>query len=89
MRPLSSYGLLQTNDIIKYFENKQIDSVISSPYKRSVQTVQDIANKRQIEIKIYEDLRERKVSSGHIVDFSDFAYKQWMNRDFKFENGKQ
>lgn len=87
LRPLSSDGLLKTNDIIKYFDNKQIDSVISSPYKRAVQTVQGISNKRQIEIKIYEDLRERKISSGHINDFNDFAYKQWMNHDFKFENG--
>ena len=45
--------------------------MISSPYKRAIQTVQGIANTYHVSIEIEEDLRERLLSSEPVADFND------------------
>lgn len=58
-RPLSEKGLLDTQHVTRLLKDKHIDVVISSPYKRAMQTVQGIANTYNLSIQLEEDLRER------------------------------
>lgn len=87
-RQLSNKGQLDVANLIKYFESKQIDEVISSPYKRAIQTVEGVSKRIGRTIKLYDELRERKIADGHIEDFHSFVLSQWDDFNFKLENGE-
>ncbi len=87
-RPLTESGLLAAQKISRWFEDIQIDKIISSPYKRVLQTLEPISKKLMIEIETEYDLRERKNSkwfedkNEHI----DYLRKIWTDQNYKIEN---
>lgn len=62
--------------------------MISSPYKRAIQTVQGIANTYNVSIQIEEDLRERLLSSEPVEDFNDAIENVWEDWTFAYEGGE-
>ncbi|MGE6536891.1 histidine phosphatase family protein [Bacillus luti] len=87
-RPLSEKGHLDAENVTSLLEDKYIDAVISSPYKRAIQTVQGIANTYNVSIQIEEDLRERLLSKESVADFNDAVQKVWEDWDFAHEGGE-
>lgn len=59
-RPISKAGVLDALALHKQFENIKIDKVYSSPYKRSIQTVEEIAESRKLSVELRENFKERK-----------------------------
>ncbi len=88
LRELSQKGLKDREQVTKYLEDKHIDIILSSPYKRAIDTVQSFADQKSMEIEIIEDFRERKVDSGWIEDFSEFCRKQWEDFNYKRSDGE-
>ncbi|MCU5515672.1 histidine phosphatase family protein [Bacillus wiedmannii] len=88
VRPLSEKGHLDVENVTRLLKDKHIDVVISSPYKRAIQTVQGIANTYNISIQIEEDLRERLLSKEPVTDFNDAVQKVWEDWDFAHEGGE-
>ncbi|MFU1884777.1 histidine phosphatase family protein [Bacillus wiedmannii] len=87
-RPLSEKGLLDTQHVTRLLKDKHIDVVISSPYKRAMQTVQGIANTYNLSIQLEEDLRERLLSKEPVQDFNDALKKVWEDWTFVYEGGE-
>ncbi|MDE7544388.1 histidine phosphatase family protein [Bacillus cereus] len=87
-RPLSEKGHLDTENVTHLLKDKHIDVVISSPYKRAIQTVQGIANTYHVSIEIEEDLRERLLSSEPVADFNDAIENVWEDWSFAYEGGE-
>ncbi|MBJ8112981.1 histidine phosphatase family protein [Bacillus cereus group sp. N6] len=87
-RPLSEKGLLDTQHVTRLLKDKHIDVVISSPYKRAMQTVQGIANTYNLSIQLEEDLRERLLSKEPVQDFNDALQKVWEDWTFAYEGGE-
>ncbi|EOP56018.1 histidine phosphatase family protein [Bacillus cereus] len=87
-RPLSEKGLLDTQHVTRLLKDKHIDVVISSPYKRAMQTVQGIANTYNLSIQLEEDLRERLLSKEPVTDFNDAIQKVWEDWTFAYEGGE-
>ena len=71
-RELTDKGLLDRELVTQYLADKEIDVVLSSPYKRAVDTVRDFADKNRLTIQTVEDFRERKVDSVWIENFNEF-----------------
>lgn len=88
LRELTDKGLADRRLVTEFLAEKQIDAVLSSPYKRAVDTVKDFADTYGYEIETIEDLRERKVGDGWIQDFQSFAKRQWENFDYKLPDGE-
>lgn len=86
-RPLSEKGHLDAENVTHLLKDKHIDVVISSPYKRAIQTVQGIANTYHVSIEIEEDLRERLLSSEPVADFNDAIENVWEDWSFAYEGG--
>jgi 2,3-bisphosphoglycerate-dependent phosphoglycerate mutase len=87
-RPLSTKGFTDAeriSDILKY---ENIEVVISSPYKRAVQTVERIAKDIEKEIIIEEDFKERTLSSIPVEDFDIAVKKVWEEPTFSWEDGE-
>lgn len=87
-RELSPRGMEDRKKVTSFLTDKNIDIVISSPFKRAVDTVQDFADKNGLPVEIVEDFRERKVDSGWIEDFASFSKKQWSDFSFKLSDGE-
>ncbi|WP_336990772.1 histidine phosphatase family protein [Bacillus toyonensis] len=87
-RPLSEKGHCDAENVTRLLKDGHIDVVISSPYKRAIQTVQGIANTYNVSIQIEEDLRERLLSSEPVEDFNDAIENVWEDWTFAYEGGK-
>lgn len=87
-RELSPRGMEDRKLVTKFLSDKQIGVVISSPFKRAVDTVADFAERYDLTIEIIDDFRERKVNSGWIEDFSEFTKRQWSDFTYKLPDGE-
>lgn len=87
-RELSPKGMEDRKLVTKFLADKQIDVVLSSPYKRAIDTVKDFADRCGFQIDIIPDFRERKVDSGWIEDFTSFTKKQWNDFSYKLSDGE-
>lgn len=88
LRELSPKGMEDRKLVTAFLSNKNIDVVISSPFKRAVDTVADFAEKNNFPIETIEDFRERRVDSCWIEDFNAFARKQWSDFNYKLSDGE-
>ncbi|MCL2776336.1 MAG: histidine phosphatase family protein, partial [Oscillospiraceae bacterium] len=74
IRPLTEKGLADRKLVTAYLQDKNIDVVLSSPYKRAVDTLADFAEKYGFEIGLIEDLREHDSGSKKVkIEREDFA----------------
>ncbi|MGH1036385.1 histidine phosphatase family protein [Bacillus cereus] len=87
-RPLSEKGHCDAENVIHLLKDKHIDVVISSPYKRAIQTVQGIANTYHVSIEVEEDLRERLLSLEPVANFNDAIENVWEDWSFAYEGGE-
>lgn len=88
-RELTPQGLIDRYKAKDFLSDKDINLVLSSPYKRSVDTVQPVADAiGQAEIETYYDLRERTVCDEWLYCFDDYAKKQWTDFTYKLEGGE-
>lgn len=86
-RELSPKGQQDTGLVTEFLAGKGIDVVLSSPFKRAVDTVAPFARSVGLPIVTMEDLRERRIDSGWIEDFDGFARRQWEDFSHKLSDG--
>ena len=88
-RELTEQGLIDRHKAAQWLADKNITLVLSSPYKRSVDTVRPIADAiGQTEIETYYDLRERTVCDEWLYCFDEYALNQWSDFTYKLEGGE-
>ena len=88
MRELSRKGMADREIVTEFLSDKNIDIVLSSPYKRSIDTVKHFADKYGLQVVTISNFRERKVDSVWIDDFTAFSQRQWVDFDYKFTDGE-
>lgn len=87
-RGLTTTGLQDRKLATDYLSDKKVDKIYSSPYCRSILTIQDFAETLGYDINCIEDFRERKVDSSWIENFEEFAKKQWSDFNYKLTDGE-
>ena len=87
-RELSPKGMKDRELVTEFLTDKQVDIVISSPYKRAVDTVAHFASLQDLPITTINDFRERKVDSSWIDDFDAFTRNQWADFNYKLTDGE-
>lgn len=88
IRPLSEEGMIEAKKVCDFLARENIERIYSSPYKRSVQTIEPLAIELGLEIVLKEDFRERKICDEWIEDFEDFSKNQWNDFDYRLKNGE-
>ncbi len=88
LRELTPKGMEDRKLVTAFLSDKDIDAVLSSPYKRAVDTVADFAEKNGLSIETIDDFRERKVGNGWIEDFKEFSRNQWSDFSYKLPGGE-
>ena len=87
-RPLTEKGLVDAERVTQMLEKENIDYVISSSYKRAIQTVEGIANFIGREVIIEDGFKERKLSEDPVEDFNVAITKVWEEQTFSWEGGE-
>ena len=87
-RELTEKGMRDRALVTAFLADKQVDAVLSSPYKRAVDTVAHYAQAHGMEIKTMDGFRERRVDGGWIDDFEAFVRRHWAEFDFGRRNGE-
>lgn len=87
-RPLSPKGFEDVERVSRILENENIDIVISSPYKRAIQTVEGIGKYIGREVLIDDGFKERTLSGIPVEDFNSAITKLWEEPTFSWEGGE-
>ena len=86
LRPLTKEGLEDSNAVLHYLKDKKIDVFISSPYKRSYDTIAKAAQYYHLQIKTDERLRERR--SGKNGNTFELFKKRWTDKNYTEADGE-
>lgn len=87
-RPLSEKGYIDATRVTKLLKTEEIDIVVSSPYKRAVQTVGGIAEYINIDVEIIDGFKERTLTTVPAKDFTLAITKVWEDYNFSWEGGE-
>lgn len=88
LRELTPKGQADTRLVTEYLRGKQIDVVLSSPFRRAIDTVSPFARSAGLPVITMPGLRERRVDSGWIEDFNGFTRRQWEDFSYKLSDGE-
>ena len=88
IRPLTEKGLNDCALVTEFLRDKKIDAVLSSPYKRAVDTVSGFAEAAGLKLQTVEDFRERRFGSAWIDDFKAFFKEQWADFSSRQPDGE-
>ena len=86
--PLSDKGQQDVALVTRYLYDKEIEAVLSSPFKRSYDTVADFAKTAGLTIEVIDDFRERHVGKEWIEDFHSYAKKCFEDFSYKLPGGE-
>ena len=87
-RPLSERGQDDARKVADILKREQIEVVISSPYKRAIQTIEGLAGMIGVDIQIEEGFKERLLSDKYIDNFESAITKVWIDFSFSWEGGE-
>lgn len=87
-RPLTKIGLRDSRSVTWVLEDRGINYLISSPYKRSMDTIGDLAETLGLPVHTDEDFRERNTGDLKGRDIFEFGEQQWADFDYKTEDGE-
>jgi len=93
---LSDRGRQDAAEVARLLKDEGIDVLVSSTYDRAILTIKDLAEELGLDIRLEEDLRERRLADeGYVISDEQFfeckrkLYEDW---DYAFpggESGKQ
>ena len=87
-RPLSENGRFEAEKLVKLFEEIEIHAMYASNYLRASETIQPIAQIKDLTIEQMEQLNERVLSATPVDDFEEAIQKVWNNPTFHFPGGE-
>lgn len=85
-RPLTAEGIKDSKIVLSTLQNKNIDMFYCSPYKRSLDTIEETAAYFGKEIITDDRLRER--TAGAYGNRHSMFERRWKDHDYHEENGE-
>jgi 2,3-bisphosphoglycerate-dependent phosphoglycerate mutase len=87
-RPLTDEGRQAAEQLADELEPYVITSVYSSPYQRAIETVTPTAQRRELEVHLLPDLRERRLTLAQTPDWADHLRRSWADPDYALEGAE-
>ena len=85
---LSEIGRQQAKDLAIFFEDKEIDHVISSPYIRAQHSIEPTALSKNLSLQIDDRLSERTLSTSDLPDWLDLLEQTFSDFDLTLTGGE-
>lgn len=74
--------------IVDFFVHKNIGAIVSSPFKRAVETIKPFAEIARIDIELDERLKERILSSENLEDWLTKLEQTYQDMSLRFAGGE-
>ena len=87
-RPLTGEGRQAAEQLADELEPYVITSVYSSPYQRAIETVTPTAQRRELEVHLLPDLRERRLGLAQTDDWQGHLQRSWADPDYALEGAE-
>ena len=90
-RKLSEGGEIEAEKVAKLMLTEKIDVIVSSPFARSIQTIEAIASTRNLEIKLFEELKERMIKGDYKLSWEEVEpaiKKSFEDKDYCLPGGE-
>ncbi|KKI90624.1 phosphoglycerate mutase [Bacillus sp. SA1-12] len=85
---LTTRGFNQAIELSNFFAELTVERIISSPYKRAIQSVQPLAKRLEIEIESHTQLTVRILSTCNLPDWYEKLKITFDDLGVKFEGGE-
>lgn len=86
--PLTEKGFEQASELASFFTSMNIETIISSPFLRAIQSIGPHAQSRNLEVITDERLSERVLNSIHLPDWYDTLRETFIDFDRTYEGGE-
>jgi len=87
-RPLTDEGMADAEKVTELLKDRGIDLLMSSPYKRSMDTIGGLAKALDMEIITDNDFREREAGGWHGDNFLKYIEAQWADHSYHIMDGE-
>lgn len=85
---LTEEGVRQAEELLQFFQKVKIDRIISSPYRRALESIQPFSEASGIPIEPEDRLAERILSSRNLVDWQSKLKATFNDLNLKFTGGE-
>jgi len=85
---LTSLGKSQAETLTEFLLDKQIDSIITSPFKRAIESIKPLADRLGLQVKIDNRLSERILSSTIHEEWLKMLEHSFQDLDICYEGGE-
>lgn len=85
---LTPTGISQSEMLTEFLLDKQIDSIVSSPFERAIQSIKPLANRIDLQIKEDERLSERVLSSEDRENWLEMLEHSFNDLDICYDGGE-
>lgn len=85
---LTNEGREKALELVHILEKFSIDHIISSPYKRAMQTIKPFSESKAMPIIINHHLKERVLSEKPMEDWLEQLEKTFVEKDLSFSGGE-
>jgi len=86
--PLTSRGEDQAQRLCEQLLELPISRIISSPYRRALDSIQPLATALQVSITQEDDLKERRLSAVPLEDWQDHLRRTFVDPDYTCPGGE-
>jgi 2,3-bisphosphoglycerate-dependent phosphoglycerate mutase len=85
---LTEEGCMQTKELADFFRDLEAERIISSPFLRAVQSIEAVAEQKELPIKEDSRLAERVLSSKPLPDWLDKLSATYDDIELTYEGGE-
>lgn len=85
---LTDEGIMQAESLTRFFDDIEVKRVISSPFKRAVDSIQPLAKHKKLDIHINQNLSERVLSTENLPDWLEKLEQSFSETELIFEGGE-
>lgn len=85
---LTAEGILQASQLVKFFEDIEVNRIITSPFSRARQTGWPIAERKKLHVEVDSRLGERVLSSSEFTDWMIKLEDTFLDFHLKYEGGE-
>lgn len=86
--PLTDKGFKQALELSKFLSNIEIDRIISSPYKRAIDSIQPLAKNIGVEVETDRRLTERILSTHPMSDWFEKLRITFEDSELTYDGGE-
>ncbi|MCM3109596.1 histidine phosphatase family protein [Lederbergia lenta] len=90
-RKLSEQGEHDAKAITEIMRKEKVDIIVSSPYSRAIQTIENIAIEKRLKMQFFEELKERPIKGEYKLPKKDLLKaikKSYDDKDYCLPGGE-